>query len=346
MNILSDIDRIGAHSKVALILLMCCTAVFAQPSGVHLSVACGITHEVCQWLEEQYSEHSGTAISIDRLSSGEVLQLLEARIDADKKPYDVWWGGTGDTHLKAAESGLLERFELRNLNDQLRWSRQFWQQSSGKSVGVYAGTLVLVSNRDVLLTKNLSPPQCWSDLGDPRYRSQIIIADPASSGTSFIFLGTILQLFNDVQGERLLREIQQNTQGNTGSGYDALQHVIQGDHGIAVAFAHDVVPFLDENPQVEVHAPCEGTGYEIGAASVVKGTANLERSIAFIEFTLSHEVQNQLVNVPTYQMLSNINSRPSPVYEDRRYLNVINYDFVTYSSHEQRMRILDLWRDK
>ncbi|MFC3852928.1 extracellular solute-binding protein [Salinispirillum marinum] len=344
---MSDMPGYGPKSAktmlctILLSFVLLATFTFAAP----LSVACGATHEVCQWLGDQYQRQTGEAITVDRLSSGEVLQILEAHINAVEKPYDVWWGGTGDTHLKAVESGLLERFEPDNLAQQLRWSRQFWQQSSGHSVGVYAGTLAIVSNLDVLVTKNLTPPQCWSDLGDPRYRSQIIIADPSLSGTSFLFIGTVLQLFDDVQGERLLSEIQQNTQGKTGSGYDALQRVIQGNHGVTVAFVHDVLPLLADNPQVVVHAPCEGTGYEIGAASVVKGTMNYELSNEFIEFTLSHEIQNQLVGESTFQMFSNINSAPSPVYENREYLNVINYDFITYSSDKQRHRMINLWQE-
>lgn len=308
-----------------------------------LSVVCGATVELCQRIEGLYRESHDDDIQVARMSSGEVLSYLERQ---DDPAFDIWWGGTGDTHLRAADSGLLAPFEPNNLDQQLRWSRHFWRMSASQSVGVYAGTLVLVSNQGVLQTQNLSAPRCWSDLGDPNYRNAIIITDPSISGTSFLFLGTLMQIFGDARGERLLSEIRQNTQGEARSGFDALQRVVDGHNGITVAFAHDVIPMTSGRDDIEVYVPCEGAGYEIGAASIVRGTELPNRAVRFIEFTLSDTVQNDLISLPTHQMFSNVFASPSAVYEDLQFLNLINYDFVTYSNEFQRRRLIDLWHDK
>ena len=39
-------------------------------------------------------------------------------------------------------------------------------------------------------------------------------------------------------------------------------------------------------------SPCEGTGYEIGSASIIKGARNLESAKKFIDFALSADVQS------------------------------------------------------
>ncbi|MFC7554818.1 hypothetical protein ACFQU7_25270 [Pseudoroseomonas wenyumeiae] len=40
---------------------------------------------------------------------------------------------------------------------------------------------------------------------------------------------------------------------------------------VGIAFQHDVIDAAKQNPNVRVVSPCEGTGYEIGSMSIIKG---------------------------------------------------------------------------
>lgn len=42
---------------------------------------------------------------------------------------------------------------------------------------------------------------------------------------------------------------------------------------------------------MELVVPCEGTGYEIGGVSVIKGARNLENAKLFVDWALSKEAQ-------------------------------------------------------
>ena len=305
-----------------------------------LKVYCSAKPNSCLWLKEQMLSEFKMPSQVQVKSSGDVLNLIEAGNEAG---FDIWWGGTGDTHLKAAENNLLAPIFLNNLEQQLFWSRNILEISKQRSIGIYAGILGIMINKKVLSELNLEIPQCWSDLGDTRYKSQIIIGDPNLSGTAYTFLSTLFQIYKGKKTRQMVSDIKQNVRRTTKSGHKALTPLIAGENGISIAFIHDVVSVLDDNDDLEVIIPCEGTGYEVGAASIIKNSPHSDAAQRFIEFSTYPEIQNSLAADIGLQLYSNIHSVKSRAYFDDRYFNLINYDFFTYSRPQVRQRILDMW---
>lgn len=305
-------------------------------------IACSPFVAVCEWLAEDFSATFDISVDMTRMSSGEVLRELYA--DPGEQSFDLWWGGTGDAHLQAAQSGLLQPIEPANLDEQLRWSRYFWELSDHQSVGLYTGTLVLITNRAALAPSSLQPVSCWSDLGDPRYRGQLLIADPSTSGTSFTALATIMHLYEEAEATRLIQEISLNVEGRSTSGFDPVERVLAGERAITIGFAHDVYRALDGQDQISITPPCEGTGYEIAAISMTRDARNTELVERLVEYSLTAAAQNALVNEVTHQMFSNQATERSDVYQDWSLLDVINYDLRFYSTERARQQILSHWR--
>jgi iron(III) transport system substrate-binding protein len=320
-------------------LILSNAAIAQEP---RLNVYCSAKPDSCLWLKEKMQSVFNISSSIKVKSSGDVLNLIEA---GNKEGFDIWWGGTGDTHLKAAENDLLAPIRLNNLDQQLFWSRNILDISGQRSIGIYAGILGIMVNKRVLSELNLDVPQCWSDLGDTRYKSQIIIGDPNLSGTAYTFLSTLFQIYKGKKTRQMISDIKQNVRRTTSSGHKALSPLIAGENAISIAFIHDVVSVLDDNDDLEVVIPCEGTGYEIGAASIIKNSAQPKAARDFIEKSTYPDVQNGLAADIGLQLYSNINTVKSRAYFDDRYFNLINYDFFTYSRPQIRKRILDLWNE-
>jgi ABC-type Fe3+ transport system substrate-binding protein len=57
-------------------------------------------------------------------------------------------------------------------------------------------------------------------------------------------------------------------------------------------FAHDSVAVAEAGFPIKTVIPCEGTGYEIGSMSIIKGARNLENAKKFYDFALTAEFQN------------------------------------------------------
>ena len=58
---------------------------------------------------------------------------------------------------------------------------------------IYAGVICFACNRDWFERKDLPLPDCWDDLLRPELAGQIVMASPASSGTSYTMLAALVQ---------------------------------------------------------------------------------------------------------------------------------------------------------
>ena len=94
-----------------------------------------------------------------------------AQIAAEKAnpKLDVWFGGTGDPHLQAAEQGLLEEYKSPLLAQLQPWAQKQAEQSKYRTVGMYLGVLGIGYNTELLAKKKLAAPACWKDLVKPEF---------------------------------------------------------------------------------------------------------------------------------------------------------------------------------
>ena len=116
------------------------------------------------------AENKDTNVLIIRKSTGETLAQIRA--EAGNSKVDVWWGGTGDPHLIAAEEGLSQPSGT-NIDDLLGWAKNMSDISKGRTVGIYAGALGIAYNADILKEKNIKAPACWKDLANASYKGEI-----------------------------------------------------------------------------------------------------------------------------------------------------------------------------
>ena len=110
---------------------------------------------------------------------------------------DVWFGGTGDPHLQAAEQGLTEAYQSPALPKLHDWARRMAATADHKSVAVYLGPLGLAYNPEVLARKKIAPPRCWKDLVKPEYKGEIQNSNPNSSGTAYTAITTFVDLWGE-----------------------------------------------------------------------------------------------------------------------------------------------------
>jgi iron(III) transport system substrate-binding protein len=98
-----------------------------------------------------------------------------------------------------------------------------------------------------------------------------------------------------------------------------------------------------EGAPVKVVSPCEGTGYEIGSMSIIKGAKNMDAAKKFYEWALTPEAQALAAPNKSYQVPSNKNSVIPPQAPKMSEIKLINYDFIKYGSSAERARLLSRW---
>ena len=216
--------RVGA-SIVAL--ASGAVATTAPSAAEELTLYCSPQIEWCQIMVEEFQKATGIEVAMTRKSSGETFAQVKA--EAQNPRGDVWWGGTGDPHLQAAEEGLTEAYQspiLEQLND---WAVAQAEAADYGTVGIYAGALGIGYNKEVLEEKGLPAPACWKDLADPAYRGEIQIANPNSSGTAYTTLATLVQIFGEDEAFELLKAMHQNVNQYTQSGSAPIKAAARGE---------------------------------------------------------------------------------------------------------------------
>nr|WP_210304870.1 ABC transporter substrate-binding protein [Rhizobium sp. BK212] len=307
----------------------------AAPS---LTVLCGVDETWCAAMKTAYEAKTGLEISVTRKSTGDILNQIRAEKTAPT--VDVWWGGTGDTHLQAGSENLLEPYQPAHERDMLPWAQNFFAMSGGRSAGIYAGALGFAYNADLLRELKLPAPTCWKDLTDVAYRGRIQSGNPNSSGTAFTTLATLVQLFGEDEAFRYLAALNRNIERYTPSGAAPIKAAARGETLIGISFMHDAVTQKQAGFPLVIVAPCEGTGYEIGAVSIVKGARHIEEAKRFVDFALSPAGQGTGAASGQNQVPSNAKSTLPLAAPDISMIKMVDYDFATFGSPDERSRLL------
>jgi iron(III) transport system substrate-binding protein len=329
-------NRKHTISALALAAAFGASGAFAE----QLNVVCSNEQAWCDLMTQNFKIDTGIDVAMVRKSTGEVLAQIRA--EAGNPKVDVWWGGTGDPHLIAAAEGLTQATTA-DVGGQLGWSLNMTEMSGGRAVGVHVGLLGIIYNTEVLAAKGLTVPACWSDLARPEYRGEIQVSNPNSSGTAYTELATLVQLFGEDEGFKLLAAIGANVNQYTKSGSAPGKAAARGETTIGIGFMHDMVKLKKDGFPVAIVAPCEGTGYEVGAVSVIAGTPNLAAATRWVEYVLSAEAQSRGLEVGVYNIPSNPASATDPDAPDMAGVKLIDYDFATYGSSATRERLLARW---
>ena len=328
--------------RALLALLLVCgpAAAFAQ-----LTVYCSIIDEQCRAGVAAFERATGVKVTMVRKGTGEIYAQIRA--EASNPRGDVWWGGPGDPHMQAAEEGLLDEYKSPRLAELHPWAVRLAELSKYRTAGIYLGALGIGYNTEVLKKKGIPEPKCWADLLDAKFRDEVQIADPNSSGTAYVMLATIVQLMGEDKGFAYLKSLHRNVNQYTKSGIAPVKSTASGETGVGIAFMHDMVTMRVQGAPIQTIAPCEGTGYEIGAVSLIKGRKNAEAARRFLDWTLSTEAQKVVgVDQNIYSIPSN---KAAPVHAHAPKLaaiKLINYDSAKYGSSAERNRLLKKWGDE
>jgi iron(III) transport system substrate-binding protein len=310
-------------------------------SAQSLTLYCSADEAWCQQIKTNFEAETGITVDMTRKSSGETY--AQVRAEASNPKGDVWWGGTGDPHLQAAEEDLTEAYESPMRAELHDWAIKQAEAANDKTIGVYSGALGFGYNKDLLASNNLPEPKCWADLTKPEFKGHVQIANPNSSGTAYTMLATMVQLMGEDEGFEYMKALHKNINQYTKSGSAPIKAAGLGETTVGIVFMHDAVAQSAAGFPIVTVAPCEGTGYEIGSMSLIKGARNPDEAKKFYDWALSADMQSKAKDVNSFQLPSNKSATASPLSPDLSTIKLIDYDFIKYGSSDERKRLLQKW---
>lgn len=321
-------------------LLLFAGATHAQETG-QLNIICSVQAEWCNMIQTVYGRTTGVKVNMSLKGSGEALAQLIAE-KANPKT-DIWFGGTGDPHLQAAEQGLSLEYKSASLPQLHAWAQQQAQQSGYKTVGIYSGPLGFGYNTELVAKTKIPVPKSWADLLKPEYKNEIQVANPASSGTAYTMVATLVQLMGEDKAFDYMKALHKNIAAYTRSGTGPIKAVARGETTVSISFVHDGPGEAMQGFPVATITPSEGTGAEIGSMSIIKGARNLDAAKKFYEWALTASAQELGAASKQFQVPSNKAAKVDPRVPDFRKIKFINYDYAKYGASAERKRLIAKW---
>ena len=312
----------------------------AQDGG-QLNVICSVQAEWCNMIQTVFAKSTGVRINMSLKGSGEALAQLIAE-KANPKT-DVWFGGTGDPHLQAAEQDLSLEYKSPALSQLHGWAQQQAAQSKFRTVGIYSGPLGFGYNSELIAKKKLPVPKSWNDLLNPAYKGEIQVANPAASGTAYTMVATLVQLMGEEKAFEYMKGLHKNISQYTRSGTGPIKAVARGETTVSISFVHDGPGEKMQGFPVETITPAEGTGAEIGSMSIIKGARNLEAAKKFYEWALTPQAQQFGAAAKQFQLPSHKATPIDPRVPDFKTIKFINYDYAKYGASAERRRLIARW---
>jgi iron(III) transport system substrate-binding protein len=234
-------------------------------------------------LVEAFELRTGIRCQVDPFQGGarESAELiLEGRIQPD-----LMIGGTSEIHDLLASAEVSVPFVLPE--DEGRIDR--FDPTSHRFTPIYVGYLAVVYRP---ITDFTAKPPDWAALIDPRWVDRVSLPSPTSTSGGVVFLAT--QLLRQPDPERGWQYIQILVDGGARwepRSSDVITRVASGRSDLGVSWAHDAWRRRERDRlPIEVLIPIR-TGYEVGAASVLRWARDMPAAEEFIRFLTSREAQ-------------------------------------------------------
>ncbi|HSB68749.1 MAG TPA: extracellular solute-binding protein [Candidatus Methylomirabilis sp.] len=279
------------------------------------------------------SENTETQVKILGLSGGE----LWARVQAEKPNIgaDVLFGfGPGPAILGKRE-GLWAPYP-----DAPAWRdiHTRYKDKDGTWYDVGTSSFVLVGNKDLLNKKGYKLPESWFDLLDPKWKGEVVMPSPVTSGTAFMINATFLQLLGWEKGWEFLEKLDKNVAQYTKSGNTPLESVGRGEYMLGITSDEKVPQRLQQGFPIYWSAPKEGIGYEGNILTIVKGTKQLEAAKRVVNFAGTEKFQRWLAQ---YGYLS-ARDAPNPMYPTKPKFIDYSYEWAA----DNHARVIETWKSK
>jgi iron(III) transport system substrate-binding protein len=147
--------------------------------------------------------------------------------------------------------------------------------------------VIIYNNKAVYPT---DAPYGWVELLSNVWKGKVALADPQKSGSSYTAIAVFLQLSDNEDEEvidNLIKQIGSNGASSSGA---AVDQVSSGTKQVGITLEGTAQQRIEAGENLSIIYPIEGT------AVLPDGTAILENAKKFIDFTVSKETQQMVVD--------------------------------------------------
>jgi len=137
--------------------------------------------------------------------------------------------------------------------------------------------------------RNISKPESWKDLTKPEFKGQIVMPNPASSGTGFFDVTAWLSLFGEKGGWEYMDRLHENIAQYTHSGSKPCNQAAAGEFVVGISFEYRANTNKAKGAPIDLVFPKEGLGWDLEAFAIHKGTKKLAAAQKLADWASSRD---------------------------------------------------------
>jgi iron(III) transport system substrate-binding protein len=270
--------------------------------------------------------------------------VITAKLLAEKAnpQADAVMGVAASSLALLDKQGMLEPYRPLNLDAIMSAYRDKKNPPAWFGMDVWGATVCF--NTVEAAKRNIPKPETWKDLTKPAYKGQVVMPNPASSGTGFFDINAWLTLWGDDGGKgggwKYMDALHENIAQYTHSGSKPCNMAASGEYVVGISFEYRANANKAKGAPIDLVFPKEGLGWDLESFAIHKGTKKLEAAKKLADWASSKDamllygknfaitaqpgVAAPLANVPAD-------------YEQR----LVKLDFV--KAAESRERVLAEW---
>jgi iron(III) transport system substrate-binding protein len=225
-----------------------------------------------------------------RLSTGDLTARILA--EAANPQHDVVWGQAVTNLVDPRVLATLEAYTPKGLD---KLPAQF-RDPGAKWFAVTGYMAAFCVNNERLKAKGLPMPKSWADLTNPAFKGEVVMPNPASSGTGYIQIASILQMRGDQAGWAMLAALDKNIAQYIKSGSRPCNSASAGEYAVGASYALRAIKNVAEGYPITMVLPSEGAGNELEGNALVAVSKKKELAKRFLDWTLSDKAVGEYYN--------------------------------------------------
>lgn len=250
--------------------------------------------EISVYRKDFEAKHPEIELKLVRDSTGIITARLLA--EKDNPVADVVWGTAATSLLVADDLGMLAPYNPEGVEN-VKAGMKDSNNKVAHWVGIKAWVTGIVGNTIEMKKKGLKMPQSYANLLRPEYRGQLVMPNPASSGTGFLTVSAILQLMGEEAGWDYLDHLDKNIALYTHSGSKPAKMAGKGEFPIGLSFAYRGFKQRSKGEPVEIAFPKEGSGYDVEANALIKKPRIKKEAKTFLDWAISKDAMAMYAKV-------------------------------------------------
>jgi iron(III) transport system substrate-binding protein len=263
-------NRNAVRLLVTAAALAVSTTVFAQKTQLLVYTALE-TDQLKAYEQGFYREVNDVEIRWVRDSTG----VITAKLLAEKAnpQADVVMGVAASSLALLNTEGMLEPYAPINLDAIMMKYRDPKNPPAWFGMDVWGATVCF--NTVEAKKRNMPMPTTWQDLAKPVYKGQIVMPNPASSGTGYFDVAAWLTLWGEKGGWAYMDKLHENIAMYTHSGSKPCNQAATGEFVMGISFEYRGNTNKAKGAPIELVFPKEGLGWDLEAFAIHKGTKKL-----------------------------------------------------------------------